>query len=158
MRRALFAGMVLFSMPAAASVMTPGNNWQQKGTILTGPQALDLLRPCSRIGPVNVQRQWTPTSQDIQRLESALRAFHAQLMKRVTDPRFNLSLDAYHRQYAGFVSGGRSVIYLNLWRTAAPPTWWRDQAALVCDGGPTNWGVEWEVSTGRFLNPAFNGR
>jgi hypothetical protein len=70
----------------------------------------------------------------------------------------------YYRQYAGFVIGGRRVIYVNgvadsAVRSTNPnqPFDWRTQAVQICDGGTVTFGVEYDPQTRQFSNFAFNG-
>lgn len=67
----------------------------------------------------------------------------------------------YYRQYAGFIIGGRRVIYVNGVDAGlierGRPSDWRTQALDICDGGPLTFGVEYNVARRGFDNFAFNG-
>jgi hypothetical protein len=143
--RILFLLALLFTARAA-----PSANWQDSGAILSGENAKALLRQCSRIAPEKVTAQWMPTSDQIVRLEALLPAFKRGL-KQPDAP-----LEAFYRQYAGFVAGGRKIVYINFFPKDTDPQW-RSRAVMVCDGGERFWGVEFEVDRSRFVNAAFNG-
>ena len=67
--------------------------------------------------------------------------------------------------YAGFMIGGRRVLYVTgvvgsaIDPTPTPrnPFDWRRQAIGICDGGTITFGAEYDVQTRRFSNFAFNG-
>jgi hypothetical protein len=128
----------------------PSPNWQTYGVIFKGQQAKDLLQQCSRATPEKVSAQWTPSVQQITQLEQKFPAYK-QKLKRPT-----AQLSSFYRQYAGFMAGGRKIIYVNLFPKRIDPVW-RSRAVIVCDGGEQFWGVEFEVDTWQFVNAAFNG-
>jgi hypothetical protein len=83
-----------------------------------------------------------------------------------------LHADDYFRQYAGFVVGGRPIIYVNgihrsyiestiraqkevLFHIAGSD--WQHEPIVVCDGGAAFFGVEYDVDSRTFRNLAFNG-
>jgi hypothetical protein len=130
-------------------------------TVLSGEQAMALARQCSRISPGPVQSVWTPSAADLDALDNALASFLAQLLEQAGS---TASPGEYYRQAAGFVIGGRRVIYVNGVHSDAVervnpnhPFDWRTQAHLICDGGPITFGVEYDPATAQFSNFAFNG-
>jgi hypothetical protein len=141
--RILLLLTLLFTARAAA-------NWQASGVIFSGENANALLRQCSRTAPEKVTSQWTPTSEQISTLETLLPAFKRTL-KQLDAP-----LETFYRQYAGFIAGGRKIIYVNFFPKDTDPQW-RSRAVVVCDGGDHFWGVEFEVKRSRFVKAAFNG-
>lgn len=131
-------------------------------TVLTSDQAMALARQCSRVSPGPVESVWTPTDAEVDALENELILLVAREMEEAgQDP----SPGGYYRQYAGFVIGGRRLIYVNgvdesvvqHEPDAAHPFNWREQAVQICDGGPITFGVEYDTTTQRFSNFAFNG-
>jgi hypothetical protein len=128
----------------------PSTNWQSYGVILKGQQAKGLLRQCSRATPEKVTAQWTPSKDQIEQLETKLPAFKQKLKRPAA------ALTNFYRQYAGFIAGGRKIIYVSLFPKRVPFDW-RTQVVLGCDGGESFWGVEFEVDTAQFVNAAFNG-
>jgi len=64
---------------------------------------------------------------------------------------------------AGFVIGGRRVIYVNgvhedmIERNMDPSYDWRTRPVMICDGGPITFGVEYDPATRQFANFSFNG-
>ncbi len=145
MRILILALLLVLTAQAA-----PSANWQTYGVMLKGQQAKALLSQCSRAAPQKVTAQWTPSSQQIEQLETKLPVFK-QKLKRPT-----AQLSSFYRQYAGFIAGGRKIIYVNLFPKDTDPQW-RSRVLMACDGGEQFWGVEFEVKTGQFVNAAFNG-
>jgi hypothetical protein len=131
-------------------------------TILTGDAARSLARQCSRISPGPVEDVWTPTDAEVDALENDLLLLLARELEGAGQ---SPSPGAYYRQYAGFVIGGKRVIYVNgvdetaVERAPTPdhPFDWRTQAVQICDGGAITFGVEYDSAARRFSNFAFNG-
>jgi hypothetical protein len=127
-------------------------------TILTGDAARALRHQCSRVSPGPVTDVWTPTDGDIAALEDQLiLRLSSELEQRGESP----SPGAYYRQYAGFVIGGKRVIYVNGVSENAidafHPSNWRTYAVQICDGGAITFGAEYDPATRQFSNFAFNG-
>ena len=129
---------------------TLNSSWQEYGVIFTGTQAKALLRQCSRATPEKITGQWNPSSEQIAELEGKFLDFKRTLKRPVAQ------LISFYRQYAGFISNGRKIVYVNLFPKNTD-TEWKSRAVVVCDGGEQFWGVEFEVETGKFVNAAFNG-
>lgn len=115
-----------------------------------------LLDQCSRRTPAGVDGFWTPSPQDIAQLESLLPAF----LTADASGKSVLPLERYHRQYLGFLKGGKRFIYGNFYRVSTAISSIYDestQPVLVCDGGASFWGVVFAVESKTFLDLAFNG-
>lgn len=157
--------------PATAPKVQPGAGqeapaelWSaETRTVLTGDAARALARQCSRVSPGPVEDLWTPSEADIEGLEDELILRVArELETRGESP----SPGGYYRQYAGFVIGGKRIIYANgvdgsaIDADPGPafyPSNWRAYAVQICDGGIITFGVEYDPATRRFSNFAFNG-
>lgn len=146
MRILILVFLLVFTAQAA-----PNLSWQTYGAVLKGQEAKVLLRQCSRATPQRVTAQWTPSKTQIVLLETKLPKFQKTLKP------LNGLRSSFYRQYAGFVAAGRKIIYVNLFPSNVDPKW-RSRAVVVCDGGEQFWGVEFEIVTERFVNPAFNGK
>lgn len=131
-------------------------------TVLTGDAARSLARQCSRVSPGPVEDVWTPTDAEVDALENHLILLVARELGEAGQ---SPSPGGYYRQYAGFVIGGRRVIYANgvdetaVEREPNPqrPFDWRTQPIQICDGGAITFGVEYDPATRQFSNFAFNG-
>jgi hypothetical protein len=131
--------------------------------VLTGDAARDLTHQCSRVSPGPVEGFWAPSDVDIAALEDELILLVArELEARGESP----SPGDYYRQYAGFVIGGKRVIYVNGVDAAGidadpgpafHPSNWQAHAIQICDGGTITFGAEYDPETGEFRNFAFNG-
>jgi uncharacterized protein len=131
-----------------------------QASILSTEAAPAALHQCSRPTPDGVEGFWQPSADDVARLERALRAFLATS----ADARDVGALDGYTRQYAGVVVRGERRIYGNFFaksHLAALPAGaadrWRKEAVVVCDGGPSFWGILFDPRTAAFDAPAYNG-
>jgi len=131
---------------------------QERGVFVLAPTrtATELLAPCSRLGPQSVDGYWTPSTQEVTEPESLLESFLR------TDPtgKSVLPLDQYHRQYIGFMRGGKRFIYGNFYPAPTQITSRYDestQPVLVCDGGRRFWGIVFSVESKTFVDLAFNG-
>lgn len=134
-------------------------------TVLPADTARMLSRQCSRVSPGPIEDTWTPSQAEIQTMEDGLILLLAQkLEERCESP----SPGDYYRQIAGFVIGGRRVIYVNgVHRGAVEDSpvvtprdlrrTWRDYPIQICDGGSVTFGVEYDPATRQFSNFAFNG-
>lgn len=131
-------------------------------TLLSGDAAQTLTHQCSRISPGPVESQWTPTSAQLDEAEDAL---IMALAERLEAAGQSPSPGDYYRQFAGFVIGGKRVIYVNgfasstVERTPDPahPFDWHTQAVQICDGGTITFGAEYDVQSKAVSNFAFNG-
>lgn len=129
-------------------------------TVLTGAAAQALTHQCSRVSPGPVEGQWTPTAAQLDELEDALILLLSEQLEGGGVSPFP---GDYYRQYAGFVIGGKQVIYVNGFRASLlndetdSPLDWHTQAIGLCDGGPMTFGVEYDPATRVFASFAFNG-
>ena len=121
-----------------------------------------MLSQCSRATPEAGEGSWQPAPPDIRRLEAALPDALAE--QRPLADRADLArlFQDWRRQYVGIVRDGRRYIYGNYWRGRtigefAFDKLWRTEPIGVCDGGPTYFGVEYDVEAGRFTHFGFNG-
>lgn len=141
--------------PAGATSALPAD-----AVILNGSAVATMLRQCSRAAPAAGEDTWQPTAADIAALEAALPAALAARQR----PELTGASQGWYRQYGGIVRGGRRFIYGNF--IPHPPATdpvrpdadrWRSDVAIICDGGPAFFGVEYDLAAGRFTQIAFNG-
>jgi hypothetical protein len=164
---ALIAGVATACAPTTAPPASDAAQEQvaelwtaETRTVLTGDAARNLAHQCSRVSPGPVEDIWTPSDAEIAQLEDELILVVAQEQERAGE---SPSPGGYYRQYAGFVVGGRRVIYVNgvdesaIQGGANTSFNWRAQAVQICDGGPITFGVEYDPATRQFSNFAFNG-
>jgi len=162
MRLALGFALFLPSCAASSQPLPPD------ALVLPGSAAARLLRQCSRQTPVPGEATWTPGSEEIARLESALAeaiAPRAEIRRShySSDPDWARVPEGWRRQYVGIVRGGRSFIYGNFFPrregefALGEPSWPDLEPRIICDGGAIFFGVEYDVEAGRFTQIAFNG-
>lgn len=119
-----------------------------------------ILRQCSRQAPQPGEGGWQPGAADIAALETAVAA--ALRERRIAnDPDWSRFPQDWRRQYVGITRGGRRFVYGNAFPgdagNAGDPDQWRREPAIVCDGGPAFFGVEYDVEARRITQLAFNG-
>ncbi len=133
------------SVPTAIKA---GQSW-----VVTRPVvAAQVLDTCSRDSPARqpgaVTGYWAPSRADIEALEGQLQ----QLADRVDQP------GRSNRQYVGFESAGRQLIYINAFplpdHSDIDPA---REAIRVCDGGRQFWGAVYDPQARTFSNVQFNG-
>ncbi len=133
--------------------------------VLTGRAAKRVFNQCSRAAPTQVSGYWTPLASDIKPLETEAPAFFSSQKDKP-----DLPWNKYARQYAGYVQGGRRMIYVNcaplegveqddrdMKAARGKGLDWRHTAFVVCDGGPQFFGMEYDVAAHQFRNLSFNG-
>jgi cytochrome c5 len=133
------------SVPTAVKT---GQSW-----VVTRPVvAAQVLDTCSRDSPAKhageVTGYWAPSRADIDALESRL----AQLQPVIAEPALS------GRQYVGFESGGKRLIYINAF--TLPDHSEMDpgrEAIRVCDGGAQFWGAVYDPQAGTFSSIERNG-
>lgn len=142
------------SKPAGKFVLVSSH-----AVILVGSAALPLFKQCSRSGPDPISGYWTPTVGDVQQMERDAPGFF-KMQKRAAPG----MLVKDYRQYAGFLQHGRKMIYVNAFPemtardfSKAGGLSWHLVAAVICDGGPAFYGVEYDPQTRQFRNLEFNG-
>lgn len=94
-----------------------------------------------------------PLDSDIVTLEDSLVLFLEGLKKRASQ---RPPADEYDRQYIGVISKGARLIYGSFYSPGFgdPGT---SKPMIICDGGPSLWGVVFDPKTDTFSNLEFNG-
>ena len=145
-----------------AACATPNSLGSENVVLIEPAQGAALLAQCSRPGPTSSGSFFTPAPSDITALEGDLAALLLEERAsylREGDPAgaFGWPLDpsGYVRQYVGYESGGRRMIYGNFLPgdSASGPA----RPAVVCDGGPRFFGVEYDIAAQQVVRVAFNG-
>ena len=120
------------------------------------------LQQCSRAVPSPITGFWEPLGSDLEgapdRIEAALDSALARLRigGRVVTAQ-------YGWQYAGIISDGTRLVYVNGFSSAnitlLTGLGWdlRYQAGKACDGGVTYFGAVWDPSSHQLSNLQFNG-
>jgi hypothetical protein len=69
----------------------------------------------------------------------------------------------YRRQYAGILVNGKRQLYVNgfdapcEYDLPGEPNQWRARALDVCDGGPSSWGLVYDIEASSFLASYYDG-
>ena len=123
-----------------------------RGVMFPASVASKFAKQCSRADVVG-QWEFAPSRSEVKALEAAL----PKWMEAVQLAGWEKSFAAYHYQYGAIERGGQRLIYVNAVPVSEGGDWEREPV-LVCDGGPSFWGVEWNTGTGEFQNgEVFNG-
>lgn len=142
--------MILLAIALAAAAPTDGEY-----VLFDRSKTAAMLRQCSRDAPAPGEAGWTPLAGDIIALEAALPTMlAAQIARR---PAFASAPHGWLRQYVGIVRDGRRTIYGNFVPKGAGAGRWRTEPIIVCDGGESFFGAEYDVVAKRFTQVAFNG-
>lgn len=143
---------------AAASVHAPETpeTLPEGAIILPEDQAARLLHQCGRNAPSPNGPTWQPSAGEIRRLEAQLpAALNSQ--READDPDWSRAPSGWFRQYVGIVRGGRRLIYGSFDTPQPREDRWRREALIVCDGGRSIFGVEYDADAHRIVRLAFNG-
>jgi hypothetical protein len=150
------------SVDSAAPPATGASTEMPAGAVVLPASAIPtILRQCSRQSPAAGESSWQPSAAEIVALETAAAAA-LRARQETNDPDWSGFPDNWRRQYVGLVRGGRRFIYGNAYpRDVGPdprsPDQWRRAPVIVCDGGPSFFGVEYDVAGRRITQFAFNG-
>ncbi len=111
-----------------------------------------MLRQCSRDTPPPGESGWAPARADVAAFEARL---PAALPAAVPHRDWSGFPGKWHGQYVGIVRKGRRVIYGNFVPGGLPPG--RGRPIIICDGGPSVVGAEYDMADKRITHLAFNG-
>lgn len=122
------------------------------GSLLYGEQARTLAKQCSRPPLKNIKGHWAPSSDQLAKLEQQLDQYLATKF-----PAIRKNIGQLYFQYAGLIRHKKKIIYINTLDhyTQTNPDW-RHTAMIVCDGGDTFWGLEYDPTTEEFSEMTFN--
>lgn len=150
-RTIVIAFVSLLALPAWAR--------DRQYAILPVSEARAAIDQCSRNAPEHVTAFWVPTPAQVEAAERALPAYLRTAGERST--RSKIVLREFFRQYVGVVVRGKHLIYLNAFPAPAPGSAdARDaqkKAYVVCDGGSSFWGAEFDPATNTFDHFDWNG-
>ncbi len=106
---------------------------------------------------VNREGFWTPSAEDILKLEEGLAAYLSQNSSYFfLQPPVWESLEDYQRQYIGLERGGIQIIYGNFFCDSLGLDW-QETFVVVEDGGDCYFQVEYNVESGFFIKLIVNG-
>jgi hypothetical protein len=142
--------------PAVKFHLKPGQQ-----ALLAESTAHEVARQCSRGGVPEFEATWTPTPDDILKMEERLPALHGALFRFAPRTMLcpvlrGLNLNDYHLQYFGMIEKGRHLIYINAFMPSDSDDW-RRRPFIICDGGSSAWGVVYDVASGAFHQLLING-
>jgi hypothetical protein len=131
-----------FSFPAGKRFVLPAAN------------ANGLFWQCSRRAPERAGDYWEPSDAELDAMEERLVVYLESRAAKDFPP---IGIP-YHRQYIGFVRDGQRFIYGNFYPGGDEVRESERKTPLViCDGGPSLWGVAYDVAGGTFSDLDFNG-
>lgn len=162
MKRFVLSVLALAISAGAATEATTSPQLPVNAYRITLDRASSLFDQCSRDAPTLDGAAFEPETADILRLETQLVAIlsgHSDTDGIDPALRFTSDPKSYARQYAGYRLAGRPMIYGNF----LPMSDHLDgkalatEALIVCDGGPSFFGVEYDVERQTVTRVAFNG-
>ena len=121
-----------------------------------------VLRQCSRATPGHVAGYWELTPDTVALLEHNFWRLSLLLGKPVWKPTTHADSVAYQSrlenswdQYIGVVIDGQRYVYIN--HGVGDIQDCKTKACVICDGGPSFWGVLFNVNTLEFSQFHWNG-
>lgn len=164
----LFAVTLAILMACTPSAAEQSQTLPAGAYIYRGDDAADLLDQCSRSTPAPGDSYFTPSAADIVAFEAALpEALRASGETpdgyRPESERQGWSnlVDRWVRQYIGIVRDGTETIYGNFFPremvTRHPENDFSRSTMIVCDGGRSFFGAEFNPASGQIVHLAFNG-
>ena len=158
MRISNFSALLLTAAAVAAGEQTFTAAFPAKGAfVLPVDAAPRALNQCSRRAPQGVSDFWVPSEAQIAELESRLVPY---LDRRQRDGGTVPPNKAYHRQYIGIIRRSVRLIYGSFYLDDGFPgddISEKSRAVIVCDGGSSFWGIEYDPATKAFDELQFNG-
>lgn len=137
MRRRAVLPLLAVLLSCATTLVPPG-----RSVALPASGSDALLNLCSRSGPSAVEGLWDVPTDVVAALEhdlhklSRLKATGCCLLGgKIRNP------EEYFRHYLGLVVGGKRVVYINAFKSAAAHPRWQAAPVGVCDGGSDYWGA-----------------
>ncbi|RYX84710.1 hypothetical protein EON83_08725 [bacterium] len=130
----------------------------KRGVVFKASDAREFGKQCSRQSPTGWWSPVAPSKAEIKAVEAALPLWIKS--HQLND--WKASFATYYYQYGALVRGKKRLIYVNA--LAADDGMndkdqlWRRIPTIVCDGGRSFWGIEYDVTAKRFQNASFNGR
>jgi hypothetical protein len=107
------------------------------------------------------EHSFTPTRQDVDKAEEALRK---QLKKlnirqiRERAPLIHKNLKKYKRQYFGYIDKeGHKILLINCFWADSDKDYWLTERVKVFDGGSYYWRVKFDLTTGLLFELKING-
>ena len=156
--------LVICSATALAGCATTAD--REMVTLVAPADGGELMKQCSRYSPEGASNFFEPTPREITGIESAaMRTLRDARAKKgavlsqagVSPSPFDWPDDPslYQRQYIGYVANGRRMIYGNYFPGGGATT--PREPLTVCDGGPSFFGVEYDIDADKVVRIAFNG-
>ncbi|GHB21000.1 hypothetical protein GCM10007094_06340 [Pseudovibrio japonicus] len=150
--------MALTSMMATGTTFVVPEIFSSKGPLpISLAEAPKLFKQCSRIAPKPVGPYWLPSFSVIAKLEGQLTEHLIQAgFERWSDPRWHSG--PYRGQYVGFMQERKKLIYASYSREYVEDHVNGGQAIIMCDGGPSLWGIVYNLEKEEFFDLQTNGR
>jgi hypothetical protein len=150
-RHSRLLAAVLLSIAFCGALSQENRRW----VILPESEVKSIRSFCSRSAPSDIEGSWTPTTKDIEALES-----HLSNLSKPDSAQKRFSIEhpeRFYRQYLGILIKGRKLIYLNAFSGPYLPKSWLAKMVIVCDGGVDSWGVVYDLGIEEFSDLHVNG-
>lgn len=98
------------------------------------------------------EQYWTPSEEDVMKLEAALPAY----LEQVGESELAARLPEYMRQYVGFSFDGDRLLYANFFCNPYDIDW-QKEAVFILDGGNCYFQVQFSPEEEQFLYLQING-
>jgi len=151
-RKLVVAGLLIFLIAVAQGEQ------DQCSVLLPESEANRLASMYPKKGPQGIDGSWQPSRSQIETLEASLphisdlRNGGAPNGQKIEHP------ERYYRQYLAVVRAGQKVIHVNALCQVGEISYWRNQLAIVMDGGSCFWNAWYDPATEKFSELYINGR
>lgn len=155
----VFSGFLLsaMSLTNAEFSLAAQEILSSKGSLpITLEEAPKLFKQCSRITPKPAGPYWLPSSSVIAKLEVQLTEYLVQAGFERWRSRWHSG--PYRGQYVGFMQEAKKFIYASYSRDYIDDHFKDGEAIVICDGGPSFWGIVYDLEKEEFSDLQTNGR
>ena len=156
MNRTLALSAALLVLSHAAVAAESNGILSAKGPLaLNAEQAPLLLKPCWGGGPNSEGQLWLPTAAEVAALETQIEKHMATV--KLGTPGTPAAGKQYRGQYVGFMRSNVKHIYASYLPARDEYPLPSGSALLMCDGGPSYWGIVYNTVTGQFSELSVSG-
>lgn len=152
--------LALAALTAATSAQgSQANGLPENAYLVPPPLVSSLFQQCSRSAPDFIPSDYQPGPGDITALEAELPGALERSFASSGDSREQIEFEPslYVRHYAAYKNDGRNMIYGSFAPLLGSEFDRGPVPAMICDGGPIFFGVEYDVVSHQITRISFNG-
>ena len=122
-----------------------------------------LIKQCSRFSVEKVDGFFNIVESEITDLEVNFKKLYKLKSTNCCNKGYKISdLKHYGYQYVGVIVNGEKYIYINAFDIESSEMFlnsddWKTKPLIICDGGPSYWGVLYNIKKKKFKDLSMNG-